>query len=347
MSITHRYVSCTLVLFLISISETSYSSESFNTLNAVTFGNNTFIAVGSPAAVYQSKDGTTWKESNTSGLKDYFDLNDVAWDGKQFIAVGFHGYVSASENGDTWKYIDLKKKTDYKPHADFDSINSICCNRKSCLLASNSQFFWKDLDSNWRAALSPVRTNEAFFVKSMVANDNIIIASSYPTYLTKDGKKWIELKEFYGAKTMLWDGTKFVAIFNQSIKTSKNGKDWRLIIESPIFNDIEAVAGNQNKYVAVGKKGLIIISDDLKEWRTVKSITTLDLVDVVWAKNRFVAVGNSTVGKGYDEKEVSETSTSTTIQLHYHGKSVVQSKGTIITSEDGIHWSDGILLAPK
>ena len=78
----------------------SQYSGTLQQLNAVTFGQSEFIAVGNGGVILASNDGTGWspKVSNT-----VFDLNDVLYDGRRFIVVGDNGTIGISTDKNFWQ----------------------------------------------------------------------------------------------------------------------------------------------------------------------------------------------------------------------------------------------------
>jgi hypothetical protein len=64
-----------------------------NSLYAVTYGNNTFVAVGSGGTILTSPDGVTWT-ARTSGT--YNPLSSVTYGNGTFVAVGGSPYYSGS-----------------------------------------------------------------------------------------------------------------------------------------------------------------------------------------------------------------------------------------------------------
>ena len=70
-------------------------------LYGVTFGDNTFVAVGQSGTVRTSSDnGSSW-DNGTSGTTYYF--NEVAYGDSTFIAVGQSGkIITSSDNGSSW-----------------------------------------------------------------------------------------------------------------------------------------------------------------------------------------------------------------------------------------------------
>jgi hypothetical protein len=80
---------------------TTTTTRRYYDLNGVTFGDNTFVAVGKTGAIRTSSDnGSSW-DNGTSGTTYYF--NEVAYGDSIFIAVGQNGRIyTSSDNGTTW-----------------------------------------------------------------------------------------------------------------------------------------------------------------------------------------------------------------------------------------------------
>jgi photosystem II stability/assembly factor-like uncharacterized protein len=73
-----------------------------NNLYGVTFGNNTFVAVGESGTIVKSNDnGASWEEALSSGTSN--TLNGVTFGNNIFMAVGSSGtIVKSTDNGTNW-----------------------------------------------------------------------------------------------------------------------------------------------------------------------------------------------------------------------------------------------------
>ena len=78
---------------------TSINSSLHYILNAVTYGNGLFVAVGGLGVILTSPDGREWTVRN-SGINAY--LYDVTYSDGTFVAVGEAGTIITSSNGKTW-----------------------------------------------------------------------------------------------------------------------------------------------------------------------------------------------------------------------------------------------------
>jgi len=68
-------------------------------LNDITFGNNTYVAVGDTGVIYTSNDGSNWT-LQTSGTSN--NLVSIKWTGSLFFTCGTVGTLLTSTNGKTW-----------------------------------------------------------------------------------------------------------------------------------------------------------------------------------------------------------------------------------------------------
>jgi hypothetical protein len=76
------------------------SSGTINDLYAITYNNNTFVAVGQAGAVVTSSDGIHWI-GRVSGTTN--DLKGVIYGNSKFVTVGNSGTILTSSNGQSWK----------------------------------------------------------------------------------------------------------------------------------------------------------------------------------------------------------------------------------------------------
>ena len=95
----------TIVTSSDNVSSWSYTSVGTDVRRGVTFGNNTFVAVGEYGKIVRStNNGTNWN-SVTSELPISTGnfLNAVTFGNDTFVAVGDNGIiVRSTDNGSTW-----------------------------------------------------------------------------------------------------------------------------------------------------------------------------------------------------------------------------------------------------
>jgi hypothetical protein len=77
----------------------SSSIQTSANLNALTFNNGKFLAVGNGGAILLSTDGTTWTPETSGTTNDLYAVSD---NGTGFIAIGANGTLLTSSDGATW-----------------------------------------------------------------------------------------------------------------------------------------------------------------------------------------------------------------------------------------------------
>ena len=82
--------------------EESEPTRTYYDLNGITFGNNTFVAVGEKGTVrYSSSDNRSSWDNGTSGATSH--LLEIVYGNQTFVAVGYSGTIlNSSDNGSTW-----------------------------------------------------------------------------------------------------------------------------------------------------------------------------------------------------------------------------------------------------
>ncbi|MEN8163300.1 MAG: hypothetical protein ABFS37_04160 [Acidobacteriota bacterium] len=136
---------------------------------------------------------------------------------------------------------------------------------------------------------------------------------------------------------------------------------WEWLNPRPQGHSLSGFAASDFVAVAVGENGIILASENGLDWDTVHSKSGLILEDVIWAGDRFVAVGGYSLGLGEpayspgviltsgDGRQWAESLVvDGTIfrRAIYTGEQilVVGFRGKTATSPDGIHWAEHTML---
>ena len=235
-------------------------------LVAVACGNGGFAAAGGNGMIITSEDGVNWvqRESGTDA-----SLYGIIWDGQRYIAVGPKTLLT-SLDGKDWLYREMP---------DIDPNNGT--NKKISLFYG--KVFWD---------------GKQYFTGG---SGNYILAS-------EDLEKWTVLSGdslgsgmYYGFAR---NSSRYAAVGDHfEIMTSEDGHSWTeegLNIQccDNIEDDhytlcINSVVWGKDKFVAVGQRGLILISDNGIEWRAIPSVTRVRLNAVIWDGKRYIAVGDN------------------------------------------------------
>ncbi|QUI23897.1 S-layer homology domain-containing protein [Vallitalea pronyensis] len=100
-----------------------------------------------------------------------------------------------------------------------------------------------------------------------------------------------------------------------------------------------------HKYVIVGDKGTMLLSEDRIEWKTIDINTDRNLNAITWWNNRFIAVGEDTIltstdGKMWEKHPIHIEEKSLNLRGVYSNQDMIVSVGAglIVTSMDGQNW---------
>jgi PKD repeat protein len=222
-------------------------------LDAVTWGNNLFVAVSGTDTILTSPDGIAWT-SRISGATS--GLNGVAYGNNLFVGVGQpcptcgtgnNGAIVTSSDGITWT-----SRTSGTP----DWIPAVA---------------WGD--------------NQYIAVEWWlhISTDGITWTDNYST--NNGGQNHLD--------GITWGNNQFVAVGRGGLLyTSPDGNTWTSRNSGTTDNLLSVTYGN-NKYIAVSLNGAIISSSDGIAWTGQSSGTANVLRCVTYANSEFVAVGDS------------------------------------------------------
>ena len=316
------------------------TGNNYYSLNAITYGNDKYIVVGSAGKVLSSTDGENWNNQTLELEFSYIYLKDVIYAGGQYVIVGSSGAIYTSDNGNSWIKRD-SGLTDYD-----NDLQSISYGNGKYVVVGASKVISSTDGINWSEQSGTSRYDSVCFGSAgFVATEGMSAAHS------KNGTSWTE-KDLRSTQTISYiadlqflngqyvavgkgfmssvDGAtwtrkndsedllkisygngKYVGIGSGRnstiVKTSINGVTWQpqIVNVTGYFSPSDLSYGN-GKFVMVGYHGMILYSADGVNWTEAASGVTSFLLSVVYANGRFIATGNN---------------------------------GTILSSNDGIDWS--------
>ena len=138
-------------------------------------------------------------------------------------------------------------------------------------------------------------------------------------------------------------GAKGGICYSEFASPHNHGEEWSCV--SPIVPDkkLYGIAYGNNKFIAVGQSGTVIISDNGSGWATRTSNTSADLYSIAFGNDRFVGVGRYTVIVSTDNgTRFLETDTEHYLRDVTYGNGVFVAVGyneNIYTSTDGDTWT--------
>ncbi len=171
---------------------------------------------------------------------------------------------------------------------------------------------------------------------AVVGEDGVIKTSA-------DGIKWKGIKSgtTEKLKSITWANDRFIAVGEGVILTSYDGEEW-LAVSSVSLN---SVVFTGNRFIAVGKFGAVIVSDDGANWRSVDVKTNETLNDVFYSGNLIIALGErggvytSSDGENWQKGGVNSDIVLKSVSWNTNRYVVTVGNGSVLTSLDGKNWS--------
>lgn len=294
--------------------------------NSIFFDGNQFVAMGSSTTMYYSSDGTTWTEKaweKDSSFVTVYSITYATYADHQRIAIGnysvyspYTGYhediIMTSSDGIKWSHW---KTLDHLYSATFGNNVFVAVIDNGGIITSPDGVSWsKTYKIN--CLLSSIAFGNDMFMCS--GDDGRMLSS-------RDGKNWdyISFESAEIIQNLSFTNNRFFAGTSGKFFTSSNGNAWTIkttmpdyVVRSVTYGNglFTAVGGFYRPYTVFEDTGAIWTSRDGAIWNPI--FTKFDLYSIAYGNNLFVAVG-----------------------------SPISNIGKVVTSEDGITWTDDEYLS--
>ena len=334
-------------------------------LYGVTFGDNTFVAVGRSGTVRTSSDnGSSW--DNSTQAITTAQLTGVAFGDDVGIAVASTDILrSRNDNGSNW----------VQSNSMDDVYDVVFGNRTASgeVATCGTITHGGDHDNGTydSVALSGGSGSGAE-ARVIVSGDNVTSVSitdggtglyQIGDVLTIDNAKTggddnatcrvatvTAINATCKVATVTVTSTVFIGVgakggicYSEFASPHNHGEEWSCV--SPIVPDkkLNGIAYGNNKFIAVGQSGTVIISDNGSGWATITSNTSANLNSIAFGNDKFVGVGSNTVIVSTDNgTSFLETNTEHYLRDVTYGNGVFVAVGyneNIYTSTDGDTWT--------
>ena len=261
------------------------TTRTYYDLDAITFGNNTFVAIGERGTVRTSSDnGVTW-DNGTSGKTTQF--YEIAYGNSTFVSVGQSGdIIYSSDNGLSW---------DNGTWAESQNLTGVAYGNSTFVALGTRFINSTDNGANWTtrhtANLYDVAFGNSIFVGC--GSDGTIYGSS------DNGNNWGTRTSgtSYDLKHVVFGNNLFLVVGNGGtiLKSSDNGSSWGDSVTSSITKNLYSIAyDGSSKFVAVGANTVVVSTNNTGSAFT-EMEDTLTFNDVTFGNGIFMAVGNDEI----------------------------------------------------
>ena len=330
----------------------------------VAYGDSTFIAVGQYGRIYTSSDnGTTWSRSTWNGSSA--SLTGVASGNNVSIAVSSSNVIKSTDNASNWTL-----KSSAVEVYDM-AYGNRAASGKVATCGTITHGGDHDNDNYTSVALSGGSGSGAE-ATVIVSGDNVtsvsITDSGTGLYqigdvLTIDNAKTggddnatcrvatvTAINATCRVATVTVTSTVFIGVgakggicYSTNASPHNHGEEWSCVAPTVPDKKLYGIAYGNNKFIAVGQSGTVIISDNGSGWATRTSNTSANLNSIAFGNNTFVGVGSNTVIVSTDNgTSFLETYTAQYLRDVTYGNGVFVAVGyyeNIYTSTDGDTWT--------
>ena len=224
---------------------------------ALTYGNNKFVALGYDGYISTSTDGTTWTTATQNTNLGSNRWISVAYGNNKFVALGEVGYISTSIDGETWT--TAAKDSNLGSHI----WNALTYgNNKFVALGYDGYTSTSTDGETWTAPTQNTNLgSNSWYAISYGVNKFIVLGNAGYISTSTDGETWTTAVQY----------------------SNLSSHNWRNI------------AYGNNKFVALGGSGYISTTTDGVTWTTSTQVTNLgshDWTDLAYDNDKFVAIGS-------------------------------------------------------
>jgi hypothetical protein len=270
-------------------------------VNAIAYGNNKFVAVGSEGKIAYSANGETWTAitpgtgtgTSTFGATGW--IYTIAYGNGKFVAGSNSGKMAYSLDGENWTAIPPDTET----NPLYLSVEAIAFGDGRFVAGcSLGKMGYSSDGINWTAA-SNAAFNDCLMKGIAYGNGKFVaVGSKGKMAYSSDGITWTAVSNSgFGTSSInaiAYGDGKFVAVGDGGkIAYSSNGETWTTANSSfEAYQYIQKIAYGNNQFVA-GGSGMAFSSDGATWTAVTNSPFEMGISAIAYGGGKFVAVDNS------------------------------------------------------
>ncbi|MDY8045809.1 S-layer homology domain-containing protein [Paenibacillus polymyxa] len=325
-----------------TVNEATTNGNFFEPLNAIDWGNDQYVAVGSFGSIYTSADGVKWTPQNSS-MDDYNHFYAVAWGNNTLVAAGTGGQIHTStDNGVTWTAHNFTNNRQLFSAVLWTNGKFMVFGNTDVLISSDGQ--------TWASYPYGVTDQWSDGIKGAVWGNNefIAVGDDSMVFSSRDGERWSTQKTAavtnQQISSVTWGNSGFVAVGeNGTIINSSDGIVWTKQ-DSGVTTSLSEIAWGNGLYVVVGEQN-ILTSSDGEKWTPNTSKTNNRYSTIAWGNGKFVAGGSGNTlqysSDGITWTSVTVTNSGYIPSVSWVGDQFIASTVDmkLLTSPDGVTWT--------
>ena len=256
-------------------------------LEAVVYGNGTFIAVGRNGTIVSSADGVLWTSLNSGTTKW---IKAISYSNQSFKAVGWEGVYLTSAEGQQWNAQILATSNDYHNDSIYAGGLYVVVGYFNDIAPGGNVITSFD-GINWDV---DTMSFAAYHYGIAYGADTYVVAGSAGKILSSpDCDIWTERTSGSGPNLISvgFANNLFIVVGADGvILTSGNGQIWSIVgtVTSETLFEIQFC---QDTWVAVGANGTLLTSKAGDNWEARNTSTNINLKGIAFGNNTVVVVG--------------------------------------------------------
>jgi len=254
-------------------------------IEAVTYGDGLYLAVGVSGKMTTSTNGTTWT-SQTSGFGGD-QINGVAYGDGVYVAGGLSGTLTSSTNGTTWTSRTSGFGSSTIEAVTYGNGLFVAVGRDSKISTSTNGTTWTSRTSGMGTYILGVTYGDGLYVA---------VGGSGALRTSTDGTTWTSRTSGFGSTAMVaaaYGGGLYLAVgYSGTLTTSPDGITWTSRTSGFGSNAIYAAAYGNGLYV-LGGQGFTTSPDGITWTSRTSGFGSEDINGLTFGDGLFVVGGNS------------------------------------------------------
>lgn len=249
-----------------------------NLYGIASWGTTALIAVGANGTVLTSPNSAAWtlRTTSTDEVLEYVTIGNFGGGTYRAVAVGANGTVLSSDNaGNNWTPRTVATTEDLHAVGYFSWTYDTILKNKFVAVGNNGTTIFSNDGISWSSVADTPSQSHLFSVNYSAPNFWALGSVGYTTHYGND----------------ITEGVNAMNNNPLAVNTSVSG------FNGPILN---ATGYGNNRYIIAGQYNTVMTSADGQSFvsqngRTfeLSNLTTADIYDVMYAKEKFLAVGNN------------------------------------------------------
>ena len=241
----------------------SHSGVLANSIWAVAWGNNKFVAGSNYGRLAYSADGRSWTAVADSGFSA--GIFGIAWGNNRFVAGGRDGRIAYSADGISWTAVaDSTFRND-------DIYAFAYGNGRFVAVGDQGRMAYSADGASWTRVANSTFGNDD--ILAIAWGNNRFVAGGYRGRMaySADGVSWtaVDMGSIFGTgnfdriSAIAWGNNRFVAVgFEGKMAYSTDGQSWTAVSNNRFGSEtIRAVAYGNGRFVAGGYNGRMAYAD--------------------------------------------------------------------------------------